>query len=102
MIPLLLAIATAVITTRALETRSIYSGRIHTGREAAETDPWTISASAGYQELLQTALRDPSRSLSVVDQHGEPVGEICPGDLAHPTDRLPLTEIATAGDLVRR
>ncbi len=37
-VPLMLAIAGAVVVARLIERRSIYSARIHSGRAAAETD----------------------------------------------------------------
>lgn len=100
-LPLLLAISGAVVTARAVEARSIYSGRIHLGREAAEDDAATISAAAGYPEVLQAliTLDEPERNLRVVDESGGEVGTIAASDLRDPNRLPPLREIATARDL---
>jgi H+/Cl- antiporter ClcA len=104
MIPMMLAIGGAVLTARAMEPRSIYSGRIHTGRGAAEVHgDDTISAAAGYPEVLQKILLrgDPHRPLFVLNEHGERTGYIIPAALSDPRNLPPLLEIATAGDLAK-
>lgn len=100
-VPLLIAIGGATVMARALEPRSIYSGRIHAGREVAEGEG-KISAAAGYLEVLQELISSKKQpALRVVAQNGTVVGEIAATDVASPGERLPMTEIATAHDLAR-
>jgi CIC family chloride channel protein len=100
-VPLLLAIAGATVVARALQPRSIYSGRIHAGREVAE-GAGLISAAAGYLEVLQKLLFSKTPPvLQVLTQNGAVVGEIALSDVTAIGERLPLTEIATAHDLAR-
>lgn len=101
-IPLMLAIAGAVVTARALEPRSIYSGRIRAGRAAAGVAADTISAAASYAEVLRhyVGLADPGRPLVVLDEHGQVTGRIFPETLKDVRRLPPLIEIATAHDLI--
>lgn len=111
MVPMLLAVAGAVVVARALEVRSIYSGRVHAGRSAAENaergredghDVAVISAAAHYRELLQALLKltDDPRPLRVLDERGCPVGEVSRAKAAEPDASLAPLETATASDFV--
>jgi CBS domain-containing protein len=117
LVPLMLAVAGAVAVAYRLEARSIYSARIHSGREAARVDaesPGTrfdhlvskdyavVSAAASHDEvasqLLATADRD--RPLYVVDEDGAVIGVIAgpPAAAAAPSAQR---AIMTAADLAR-
>ncbi|HUN74954.1 MAG TPA: chloride channel protein [Steroidobacteraceae bacterium] len=105
MAPTMLAVAGSIFVARLLESRSVYSGRIHEGkRAAARTHEYIprISSAARYFELMQVLLRmgpEPCR-LKVVDERGDLLGEIPPESIRAPhPDRRPL-EIATARDFI--
>ena len=101
MIPLMLAVATAVLAARTLERRSIYSGRIHLGRAAAALAPGeTISAAARFPEVLEAVLNQPGRPLHVVDQHGDGIGDLTQADVMRAHGWCGPLEIATARDIV--
>lgn len=102
LVPLLVAIAGAVMVARPLERRSIYSGRIHAGRATASEsgDEHTISAAAGYAEVLHRLLLMHDKTpLRVIDEEGKCVGVISTEALAAGDRMLPLPGIATARDL---
>lgn len=113
-LPLLFAIAGAVFVGRFLEPRSIYSGRIHSGRASATTDKAkgntrlhalirndyaVISAAASYSEVLRKLHETSEGPLYVVAEHGDFVGVI-PTDVPLPDLPVPIA-IATAADLCR-
>ena len=105
MVPTIVAVAEAAFVARLLENRSIYSGRIHAGANAAlrseEHEP-RISSAARYLELLQAVLRmgRAAQPLKVIDERGELIGEIQPEQvISRPEAHRPL-EIATARDFV--
>jgi CIC family chloride channel protein len=105
MVPIMLAVAEAVLVARLLEARSIYSGRIHTGTEAArrrEGQVPRISSAARYVELLHTVMRmgRDATALKVIDERGEPIGEIPPGRVMLAAESRRPLEIATARDFV--
>jgi H+/Cl- antiporter ClcA len=117
LVPLMLAVAGAVAVAYRLEARSIYSVRIHSGREAARVDaqpPGTrfdrlvskdyavVSAAASHDavasQLLAAADRD--RPLYVVDEDGALVGVIA-GPPAVAATQSAQRVIMTAADLAQ-
>ena len=117
LVPLMLAVAGAVVVAYRLEARSIYSARIHSGREAARVEeerPGTrferfvskdyavVSAAANHDEvasqLLAAAERD--RPLYVVDEDGQLVGVIA-GAPAAATASSAQRALMTAADLAQ-
>lgn len=107
MVPMLLAMAGAIVTARLIETRSVYSGRIHEGQEAEKALKQemqgrmaTISAAASYAEVLRTLLMIgvPLKPLVVIDAEGRTVGEITPEVLIRPPPALVPLATATAVD----
>jgi chloride channel protein, CIC family len=107
MVPTMLAVAEAIIVARLFESRSVYSGRIHTGEAAArqthehEQVP-RISSAARYFELMRALIRmgrEPQR-LKVLDECGELLGEISPERIRSPDPALRPLEIATARDFI--
>jgi CIC family chloride channel protein len=104
--PALVAVAGAVLVARRLESRSIYSGRIHSGTQAARASARygpSISSAARYLELLHAVLRlGPNPSpIKVIDEHGEPIGEIVPQSIVGAAEEHRPLAIATARDFVR-
>ena len=108
LLPVLLAVGGAVLTARALEPRSIYSGRIHAARRVAldgATSEADLPASAGVVEVLARLLaRGDDARLVVTDDRGVEVGIISaggrPGGVAARV--LDTTSaIVTASDLAR-
>jgi CIC family chloride channel protein len=114
-VPLILAIAGAAIVARRFEARSIYSARIHIGRQATAAQAPrappaladlisrqfdVISAAAPYSEVARQLLRreDPSRPLYVVDEKGRLEGAITV-ERAAAQAQTSLLETATAADL---
>lgn len=120
-LPLMLAILGAVGVARRFEPRSIYSGRIHLGQQAADDkapprplafadlvsrafEP--ISAATPYPEILREIVKrgGPSRGsgagpLYVVDEEGRLVGAISAEKLCEAGPENPLLETAVADDL---
>jgi CIC family chloride channel protein len=105
MVPVMIAVAEAVFVARLLESRSIYSGRIHAGTAAARhkgEHVSRISSAARYVELLHALLRmgaDPT-PLKVIDEHGELIGEIPPRRVLQTAESHRPLEIATARDFI--
>lgn len=114
-LPLALAIVGAMSVARRLESRSIYSGRIHAGRGASNAKPDfrgtafdhllstaypVISTAAGYTEMLRVLLSNEYRQMYVVDEDGKLVGQIGrDNDVLKPA---PLEiPIGTAGDFAK-
>ncbi len=121
----MLAVALAVWVGRRLEVRSIYSGRIHSGRKASDLqvrmhdappvhlrtpagrDVVTshqyarVSAAADYGEMLRRRLQAGAQPVYVVDEQGGFLGVLPPAqtltEALSPAARL----LATAADLVR-
>ena len=111
MVPMMIVIAGAVLVARRLESRSVYSGRIHTARsraaEANQAEPGdvqVISAAVRYPELLQTLLRRGDRpgTVQVVDEGGDSVGTVQQDWVMAPAPSLSPLEIATAEDFAKR
>jgi hypothetical protein len=105
MVPIMLAVAEAVFVARLLEVRSIYSGRIHTGTEAArqrEEHVPRISSAARYVELLHTVMRmgRDATALKVIDERGKLIGQIPPERVILAAESRRPLEIATARDFV--
>ncbi len=98
LVPILLAVAGAVVVARRLEARSIYSGRVHQGlaRGEAADGEVTLSSAASYATMLRTLLAHPGRRLRVVDEDGRAVGLVSAADAVEPAAAL-----ATAGDFAR-
>jgi chloride channel protein, CIC family len=114
-VPLMLAIAGAVVVARLIERRSIYSARVHSGRQAADMPRQAapaqfadlvspefdvISIAAPYAEVLSelASCAGRARPLYVVDQSGRLAGAIPPQQSLPLHPESPLIEIATAGD----
>ena len=105
MVPIMLAVAAAVLLARRLESRSIYSGRIHAGRERAQQRPGAvprISSAARYAELMHRLLElgDTCRSLEVIDEQGQVIGQIEAERVRHPEPWQRPLETATARDFI--
>jgi hypothetical protein len=116
MVPMLLAVTGAMLVARQLESRSIYSMRIHVRDPHAMPDGtpqlpqfpgWisqdypTVSAAAGYGQVVRHLLSLPLHStLYVVDHDGQLVGTIDassvePGNLgAMPADAAKAADLA--------
>ncbi len=116
MVPMLLAVAGAIWVSRHLEPRSIYSGRIHAARSAAQSRPLpadlagsplissdytSLSAAARYPEVLESLLGSDGRPIYVLAEDGELVGTIEGGFAASATVTPIQRAIATAADLAR-
>ena len=107
MVPVVLATAGAVLVSRLIDNRSLYSGRIHAGRSAADKSVQpgiVLSAAARYAEVLRALMRASSLKMPVrvVDNRGEFLGEI---DAERAQDPRPADfplETATAADFVKR
>ncbi len=92
MVPMLLAVTGAMLVARRIETRSIYSMRIHPAethvdiatrtlapslKERISTEFTTISAAMSYGQVLQLLLTLPANStLYVLGHEGELIGKI--------------------------
>jgi hypothetical protein len=116
-VPLLLAVAVALLVARAFDDRSIYSARIRlaesppvVGREAAGRMFWgrplqeaaVVPAAAHRAVVLERLLGLPARStpLYVVDEHYRLVGQISGADAPAASDELgDPWETATASDV---
>jgi chloride channel protein, CIC family len=113
-IPMLLAIAGAIMVARRLEPKSVYSARVHWGRSAAiavergtrfdrliSADCLIVSSAARYAEVLKKLLEAAGRPLYVVAERGELIGMV-PPSLAHaPTPSPASAAVATAADFVQ-
>ena len=102
MVPLMLAITGAMLVARSLETRSIYSGRIHIARNAvAEAPGRAISAAARMPEVLRELARCPDGELDVIDQDGRSLGLLTGKRTLSGIDDTRAAEILTARDLLQ-
>ncbi len=105
MVSVLVAVTGAVVVTRLLEPRSIYSGRIHAGHAAAKKlSGDAISAAARYSGLLYLLLKrgEQARPLQVTDEKGNVIGEVCRSKAVSPPASATPLETATAADFVKR
>ena len=100
--PLALAVGGAMLTIRRLETRSVYSCRIHLARAVAEQGSGpSLSTADRYTRVLQVLLLDPITPVPVRDEHGVIVGTVDGRDIAARAGRLCPLPITTARDLSR-
>jgi CIC family chloride channel protein len=123
MVPIMFAVAGASVTARRVDPRSVYSGRVHTGRMAAEAEPpsycphyqhllapetETISVAANYPEVLERFVTEASQDrqmpkpLYVIDEKARLTGRIDAWDAGHPGALPPVLSTAAAGDLMER
>jgi H+/Cl- antiporter ClcA len=119
MVPILIATAGAAVTARRLDPRSVYSGRVHTGRRAAATKPpavelsyahllkpevETISVAANYPEVLERLAAQAARPrpLYVLDEEARLAGRIEATCLDRPHALTQVLSSAAAGDLMER
>lgn len=117
MVPILFAVTGATVTSRLMDRRSVYSGRIHVARQVADAPladvhiPYhhlvskaiaTISIAANYTEVLERLLvtANHPRPLYVVDERGSLVGRIRLASVLHPAALPPVLLIAAAADLM--
>jgi chloride channel protein, CIC family len=98
-VPLLLAVTGAILVSRRLDSRSIYSGRIYL-EETAEPET-VISAATPYATVLEHLLwlADKDTALSVIDEQGKVIGEISRDAIEAPRRLGTPFETMTAGDL---
>jgi hypothetical protein len=107
MVPVILAITGAVLVARQFEGRSIYSGRIHLGRVAAENQDTeasiAISSAARFGETLRAAVQGETegKPVYVVDSKGARIGALLTQDVRDPAPEFFPLETATAGDFAR-
>jgi chloride channel protein, CIC family len=118
MVPLLVAVAGAVLVARRLEPRSIYSARLHLGKRAASKekpsistafddrlsrDYETVSSAEHYVNVARRLLARGHRRLPlyVIDERGVVVGELkeYPDSLSDPSKLAMPLETTTAADL---
>ncbi len=99
--PLAIAVAGAVVVSRRLERRSIYSCRIHLARaRSAMPHAATLFTAARYPEVLSAFVAHAwVDTVSVVDERGQPIGEIPRAGLTERAGQLHPLRIATARDL---
>jgi CIC family chloride channel protein len=119
MVPILFAVAGAAVTARRLDPRSVYSGRVHTGRGAAQTEPPAvdlhyrrllipqvrkISIAANYPEVLErlVAAAGNPRPLYVIDEEARLTGRIEARNVACAQALTQILSTAAAGDLMER
>jgi CBS-domain-containing membrane protein len=117
LVPILFAVAGAAVTARRLDPRSVYSGRVHTGRKAAEAEPLaidlpyrrlmtlevkTISIAANYTEVLERFVAEAghSKPLYVIDEKARLSGRIEACSAACPPALTRILSAAAAGDLM--
>lgn len=117
MVPILVTVASASLTARIIDRRSVYSGRTHKGRNVQPTaapaksilryplsqDFLAISISANYTEVLERLLATrsgQSRSLYVLNEKAQLVGRIRRENALSPPPLAPVLATAAAGDLI--
>ncbi len=102
MVPMMIVVGGAVLVARRFESRSVYSGRLHTARSRAASDTGkVISAAARYPELLLALLQaDRPVPLRVVDEGGATIGTVRRDRVTDPAPASSPLETATAGDFV--
>jgi CBS domain-containing protein len=121
MVPVAAAVTVAMLVGRAIDSKSIYTARIHAGKSAAKGatpssvtnfDPsWigkdfgTISIAARYAEVAARliGLNQQGRSLYAIDHTGRIVGEIKDSAAAENDSSMSVpVEIAIAADVVSK
>jgi H+/Cl- antiporter ClcA len=119
MVPVAAAVAVAMLVGRAIDSKSIYSARIHEGKSATKArtpssvtnfnaswireDFGTISVAARYPEVAARliALNQQGRLLYAIDETGRVVGEIKESAAAEDNRSISVPlEMAIAGDVV--
>lgn len=117
MVPILIAVTGATVTARRLDPRSVYSGRVHTGREAAESTPppatfayrelllphaETISVAATYPDVLErfAGSREPPKPIYVIDEEARLSGRLLAAQVMNPPPLTRVLSVAAAGDLM--
>ncbi|GJD48661.1 Voltage-gated ClC-type chloride channel ClcB [Methylobacterium crusticola] len=99
MVPVLVAVAGAMLVARVLEPRSLYACRIREGRAAADADPAALSAAAPYAEVLR-ALPAGGPGPRVLDETGACLGTLDPARVRAPARADGPLVAATAGDFL--
>ena len=109
-VPMMIVVGGAVLVARRFESRSVYSGRIHTARlraaaadRAKPDDVQVISAATRYPELLRLLLSREGRpaTVRVVDEGGDTVGTVRREWAIDPAPSLSPLETATAEDFAQ-
>jgi CIC family chloride channel protein len=116
LVPILFAVAGAAVTARRLDRRSVYTGRVHAGRTAAEGEPpsvdlryrrlleppRTISVAANYPEILERFVAEVGapKPLYVIDERARFAGRIQARSTADPPPLTRVLSTAAAGDLM--
>ncbi len=121
MVPTLLAVAGASIVARRLDPRSVYSGRLHVARRAADArsseacphyqsllapGAETISVAASYPELLGRLVGKAGQAsgrpirLYAIDDKARLAGRIDAADAGHPGALPPVLSTAAVADLM--
>lgn len=118
MVPMMASVALAVLVARRFEPRSVYSGKIYSGRSGARTAParprpslapWftdqvrVLSAAADYAQVLAQVLATPGCGgyVYVVDEKGRLLGRIGREQALHPPPLSAILSTAAAGDLLK-
>ncbi len=118
-VPILFAVVGASVVARRLDPRSVYTGRLHTGRIAAQaglpmTVPHygrllapsaeTISVAAGYPEVLGRllAIEGGANLLYVIDNKARLTGRIGVWQARNPDALEPVLSVAAANDMMER
>jgi chloride channel protein, CIC family len=97
-VPLLLAVTGAILVSRRLDSRSVYSGRIYL--DETEESSLVISAATPYTGVLERLLAlDKEAVLSVIDEQGKVIGEITRGAISAPQRLGSAFETLKAGDM---
>ncbi|HEY2050138.1 MAG TPA: chloride channel protein [Caulobacteraceae bacterium] len=99
-LPVALSVATATATARAMETRSVYSARVHLGRLAIDSAENSVSAAARVAELMRALLKANGAPVKVVGQDGQVMGEVTAAILVDPPAQARPLETAAAADFV--
>lgn len=104
LLAVVLAVSGAVIVTRLLEPRSIYSARIHAGRGIAKqkAQDGAVSSATRYAELLHNLLihADGAQPIQVMDENGKILGRISRRKVIAPDRSAAPLETATAADFL--
>jgi CIC family chloride channel protein len=119
LVPILFSVVGSSVTARRLDSRSVYSGRVHTGRTAAEAELPTvdlsyrhlltspvrrISAAANYSEVLERFIAESgcSKPLYVIDEKARLSGRIEARSVVCPPAITRILSVAAAADLMNQ
>ena len=117
MAPMLVAVVGSSVVARRLDRRSVYTGRLHAGLQAAKAgtpaasaqfgfqrapNGRTISVAASYPEVLDRFVLETERPIYAVDEETKLTGRIDPARAGHPDPLTAVLSSAAAGDLARR